>query len=323
MQVSNPFKRRSFVLGLCSLNFALDLTSLLSAHVFFPSGTSLSTRCWHARVESQHRTVSICIGTRHMQYLFNRIFQKCLASSPTLTCSRIQEVKTLQDLPLRKNKHMLVSPHNKVTDARTREAAVADVPRLRNCPQGTPGQGAGGRTDEGSQGIVVDRLFGCSEERVQASRLETRSKAPPELCVSLRHRRRKPAATPLPGTGRGKEPREFLGRGRRRGAPANRPRTDGAPQRQGTRQARIACLPKSSAKNATKPRQCSHPRVQPRPMRGPSGRFRFPWACVLGDALRPGGPRPEQRRPACKAEARIRLILDSHVHGSRAQRRVT
>ena len=35
------------ILGLCSLSFTLDLTSLLSAHVFFSSRTTFST-CWHA-----------------------------------------------------------------------------------------------------------------------------------------------------------------------------------------------------------------------------------------------------------------------------------
>ena len=96
-------------------------------------------------VESQHRTFSMY---RHMQYLFNRIFHM-FSTTPTLTCSRIQEVKTLQDL---EKKQALVMCEPTQQSHRRKDTGHALQP--------LQGQGAGGRTDEGSQAIVVDRLFG-------------------------------------------------------------------------------------------------------------------------------------------------------------------
>ena len=148
MQVSNHFNRRLCLISrsLCS---RFDLSSLCTRffllenyffHVLARGGRSPSTA--HSGI--QH----FCIGTRHMQYLFNRIFQM-FPTTPSLTCSRIQEVKTLQDL---EKKQALVMCEPTQQSHRRKDTGHALQP--------LQGQGAGGRTDEGSQAIVVDRLFG-------------------------------------------------------------------------------------------------------------------------------------------------------------------
>ena len=216
-----------------------------------------------------------------------------------------------------------MSPRNKVTDARTPDTRCS---RCRDREQG----------DELTRAHKLLSSTVCSADL--RSVFETRCEAPPgavrcvarELCRRLTPPSQITSGHYASGNGGGAGPgkrRRGNSRGEEGDAAIQPTSANGrcAPQRQGT------------AKKLGKKRDNAAipARVQASPsMRGWSGRFRFPWACVLGAPLRPWGTTAGAAPPSVllqKHRERIRSIATSTERirsiatstGSRVQRRVT